>query len=194
MLSLRRRGFTLIELMITLAVFGVLAALSVPSLTDWMANTRVRSVAETLQNGLRQAQTEAVTRSRQVAFVLTAASPALSATPSATGTSWYVQALPLNESDETTGTYVQGDSTARQQLVSISGVAALCFNSVGRLVAHAKAVGDANCELPASGIVTYAVTATRADRPLNVQVYPGGRVRMCDPSKTLSKDNPDGCV
>lgn len=192
MLNRRPRGFTLIELMITLAVFGLLAALSVPNLRVWMANTRVRSVAESLQNGLRQAQTESVARNRQVAFVLTAALPALSAAPAATGTSWYVQALPLNESDETTGSYVQGDSTARQQLVSISGVAALCFNSVGRLVAHTKAVGSANCELP-DGAVTYAVTDTRADRPLSVQVYPGGRVRMCDPSKTLSTDNPDGC-
>jgi len=27
----------------------------------------------------------------------------------------------------------------------------------------------------------------------HVLVYPGGRVRMCDATKTLSTTNPDGC-
>ena len=32
-----------------------------------------------------------------------------------------------------------------------------------------------------------------AQRQLKVQVFLGGRVRMCDVAKTLSNDNPDGC-
>jgi type IV fimbrial biogenesis protein FimT len=32
-----------------------------------------------------------------------------------------------------------------------------------------------------------------ADRPLQVQIKLGGQVRMCDPARTLSATQPDGC-
>ena len=40
---------------------------------------------------------------------------------------------------------------------------------------------------------TYDITIPNADRPLRVLVALGGQVRLCDPAKTLSNTNPDGC-
>lgn len=190
---IRLRGFSLIELMVTVAVMAVLTLLATPSLTTWMANNRVRTATEALQNALRQAQGEALQRSRQTAFVLTATTPALAATPAANTQNWYVQTLPLTGSDETAGTFLRGETVAKAQSVTVTGSAVICFNSIGRLVTNSSTGLGSNCTAPTS-FTTYNLTATRADRPLRVEVYLGGKVRMCDPAKTLSTANPDGCA
>lgn len=189
------RGFSLIELMLTLAVMALLTLFATPSLSTWMSNNRVRTTAEALQNALRQAQSEAVDRSRQVVFALTAAMPALAAVPAANAQNWYLQTLPLTGSDETTGTFLRGDSMAQGQGVSLNGPALICFNSFGRLTNNSSTGLGANCTVPTTtGPITYDLTAKGADRPLRVEVYMGGKVRMCDPAKSLSTTNPDGCA
>lgn len=211
MLSRSLRGFSLIEVMITIVVMSILAMLAMPSFTTWLANSRVRSTAESLQNGLRLAQAEAVRRSRQTVFVLTSAAPALSATPSTTGKNWYIQALPLSGSSSASSAsssssaaagssaastdFIRGDAFATQNAVNVTGDnAIICFNSVGRLVSNsATGISSASCSAPDIS-VNYRVTATGADRPLTVQVSLGGKIRMCDPAKTLSDSHPDGCT
>jgi type IV fimbrial biogenesis protein FimT len=189
------RGFSLIELMIIIVVMSILALAAIPSFSTWLANSRVRTVAEALQNDLRRAQAEAIKRGRQTGFVLTAATPALSATPASSGPNWYIQSLPLTSSAETVSSenFAGGAALGTQYSVSISGgTAALCFNSFGRLVSNSSTGLGVSCTAPTES-VTYTLTTTGADRTLAVQVYVGGKVRMCDPNKTLSLSNPDGC-
>ena len=82
---IHKSGFSLVELMVVVAIIGISAAVGVPSFFSWVQDTKTRSVAESLQNGIKLAQTEAVRRSRQVRFSLTDATPALGATTSVTG-------------------------------------------------------------------------------------------------------------
>jgi len=189
-------GFTLIELMVTLTVLALLILLAVPDMATWAKNAKVRSVAESLQNDLRAAQMESVKRSARTVFALTNATPALLATPTATGQKWYVQTLPLTGSDQKTGEMVLSSSAAAQNGVSISADGGfICFNSVGRL-SNATATGfTGSCAVGANAAtpVKYAVSMTGADRPLNVMVSLGGKIRICDPNKTLSSSQPDGC-
>jgi type IV fimbrial biogenesis protein FimT len=63
-------GFTLIELMITIAVLGVLIGLGVPSFRLWMQNTQVRNAADAILNGVQLARAEAVRRNMNVEFAL----------------------------------------------------------------------------------------------------------------------------
>jgi type IV fimbrial biogenesis protein FimT len=189
----------LIELMVVIAIMSLLMVAAAPSIGPWIANARVRSVAEELVNGLRMAQSEAVRRNRPVAFVLTNATPAKNATPSDNGKNWYVQALPL-ASGATTETaadsdYVQGGNYASQSAVTIAAASkVLCFGSMGNLVdigaTDAVNVLGVAC---AAGAKIYTVSRTGSDRSLRVTVSVGGQVRMCDPAKTLSTTNPDGC-
>jgi type IV fimbrial biogenesis protein FimT len=177
--------------MITLAVFAVLVMLVGPNLSTWIANARVRSVAESMQNSLRMAQAEAIRRNRQTVFALTNATPALAATPVANGTNWYIQTLLLSTAGETAGTYIEGTGLASEQGVTITGPALTCFNSLGRQVANTSTSLGANCTT--ANPATYDVARTGSDRRLRVQVYLGGQIRMCDREKTLSATNPDGC-
>jgi prepilin-type N-terminal cleavage/methylation domain-containing protein len=64
------RGFTLIELMIGVAIFALLTVLAVPMYGDFMANTQVRTAAESVLTGIRLAQSEAVRRGIPVRFEL----------------------------------------------------------------------------------------------------------------------------
>jgi type IV fimbrial biogenesis protein FimT len=78
--------------------------------------------------------------------------------------------------------------------VVIGGPTALCFNGIGRLAANADpGLGGTRCDLPASGTGTYDVSNPRGDRALRVTVTLAGNVRMCDPARTLSSSQPDGC-
>ncbi|MEM7251174.1 MAG: GspH/FimT family pseudopilin [Pseudomonadota bacterium] len=59
-------GFTIPELMATLAVAGILAALAAPSFTDFIANERLRSAANDMVAMMFTARTEAIKRNRRV--------------------------------------------------------------------------------------------------------------------------------
>lgn len=198
------RGFTLIELVVTIAIAAILLMVAVPAFSKWFADARIRSVAESLQNDLRRAQAEAVKRNRQVAFVLTDDAPsATTVTAASSARNWTVRALPLLNSDEgdddTSGstTFIFGNAQDSNSDTTVNGDAsALCFNSVGRLVASTATIADAgnvSCTAPTTDTPRYLrVQNATGDRPLWIQVYLGGKIRMCDPNQTLP-DQPAGC-
>jgi type IV fimbrial biogenesis protein FimT len=63
-------GFTLIELMIGIAIAALLLALATPAYQDFMTNTQIRNVAESIANGLRTAQAHAIKRNTNIEFIL----------------------------------------------------------------------------------------------------------------------------
>jgi type IV fimbrial biogenesis protein FimT len=62
------RGFTAIELMVTVAILAVLAALAAPSFTPLIERWRVRQVAEELQSTLYYARSEAIKRGGNISI------------------------------------------------------------------------------------------------------------------------------
>lgn len=191
---MRARGFSVVELMVAVALMALMLGLAAPSFTLWVRNAQVRTTADALQNALRMAQAEAVRRQRQVVIFRTATTACtLGTTASTTGGNWIIRSVAQVAGDPVEN--VQCGSVAEVvEGVSVSGPAALCFNGIGRLVDNADpGIGGTACSRPATGTGVFVVTGANADRPLNVQVSLGGSVRMCDPSRTLSSSSPDGC-
>ena len=68
--NMKQRGFTVIELVIAVTIAGFLLAAMMPIVGVWMRNTRIRTAAESMSNGLMQARNEAVRRNQPVSFYL----------------------------------------------------------------------------------------------------------------------------
>jgi len=61
----RQRGFSLIELLVVVALVGILAAIAFPSFTDWRRNMEYKSAARDIASILRDARQRAIATNRE---------------------------------------------------------------------------------------------------------------------------------
>jgi len=172
----RTHGFTLIELMITVAVLGILILLGLPSYKQWMQNTQIRNATESILNGLQLARAEAVKRNTAVQFTLGA------------GTDWTVSVV-------SGGAVVQSrksqEGSANVTLtVSPAGAQTVTFGSLGRVVPNAD--GSISLEQIDVDVPTTILPANKS-RDLRLTIGAGGQIRMCDPDPGIQTGDPRKC-
>jgi len=200
-------GFSLIELMVGLAVLAILLALGVPALSSWMQNTQIRNEAESIQNGLQLARAEAVRRNAVVRFQLVDTIESGCAT-STQGTSWVISLDNVTGACDATPMQdgVTGDQTPRiiQRNAAASGapnvivsatLATISFNGFGRQESVSVTGGGVTPSPPAQvnivitnptgGACASSTNQNNPMRCLNIVVSPGGNIRMCDPALNL---------
>lgn len=173
------QGFSLIELAVAMAILGLLTAAAVPNFTSWIANARVRTTAESIQNGLMLAKAEAVRRNAKVQFVVTSSAPTVaninSITAATAGNNWLVRVF------RTGGVYTAPDFIQSRSSTESGGnttVAAGQSNFVFTGMARLSPIPAAT--------VNVNVTGAGATRALRIAVTQGGAIRMCDPALSIA--------
>ena len=165
-----RRGFTLIELMIGLAIFGLLTMLAMPEFSKLMANLQIRTASEALLNGLQTARSEAVKRNGNVQLIL------------GTQTGYSVAIV-------STGEVIRNRSAnegSRTATITVTppGATMVTFNSLGLPASNPD--GSA----PIAQLDVGSAALTPADvRPMRVMA--ASVVRMCDPQ--VAAGDPRAC-
>jgi type IV fimbrial biogenesis protein FimT len=133
------RGFTLIELMVTVAIVAILSAMAAPSFNEMMIRSAIRATSSDLGADLNVARAEAI----RVGGRVSVCPRALPATPLACGTDWRQGWLVFREAGTTgIGTYQPAtDRLLRQHadiyqeltLARSAGVGPITFTPSGAL-------------------------------------------------------------
>lgn len=177
------RGVSLVELMIAMVIVGILLAAGIPAFSTWIQNTRIRTTAESIQNGLQLARAEAVRRNVLVQF----------SRGGGTSSDWTVGCTtPVDLNGD--GIEDPGDCPAIIQARSASegstnvNVSAtqdvVVFNGLGRVTPSTTATNNINITYPSGGACALAGPM----RCLRIVVSSGGQVRMCDPAVSSTTD------
>lgn len=199
------RGFTLLELVIVLAIASVLMALAMPTYRQWMARTKIRVAAESMMSGLVYARNQALQRNAQVQFSMTD-TLANGCALSNSGTNWLVSmgtpagqcgAAPSETADPRimqkraggeggtnaiTISALNSSSAAANRLIFTGLGRALIANSSG---APMNPINTIDFSYPAFG---NCVKDSGPVRCLRIVVTPAGEARICDPSVTATND------
>jgi len=196
---------SLIELMIGLAILGILLGLGIPAFTTMLQNLQIRSAAEAVVSGLQTARNEAVRRNTTVRFQLVNSMDDQCDLVE-TGPHWVVSRNDASSKcDRATVTaFLEPNDTAQPQIVqkrlAEDGTAtlsattgkpplaasAVIFNSVGR--AATGSIDTIDFANPAGGNCEHNTTPGKM-RCMRIRIGAGGQVRMCDPKVTDTTDS-----
>lgn len=159
----RRRfeGVTLIEMVVVFAVVGILAAMGMPVMSEFLRDNRVRAVAESFADGLSRARIEAIQRNTTVNFAVD-------------GAGWRIE-LP-DPGGGAAATLRAAASVSSDAAISVDAAqATIGFDGSGRASVAGYAIvfghSSGSCE-DAGGSV----------RCLRVAVSARGAIRTCDPA------------
>jgi type IV fimbrial biogenesis protein FimT len=203
----RAWGFTLVEMLVVLAIMAILLGLGMPSYRTYMANQKVLSTVEVFMAGLQMARAEAVKLNRRVEFLMTddAPTPASvdTATASTTGRNWIVRALVTGGNtfvEGKSGAEGSGAATSAGSPIAVTGsLASITFDGFGTPVGlTTTATFDfsntaGTCAPAATSNCTVAGTGTGTIRCMQLRISRGGQSRTCDPA-VLVADTRNCCL
>ena len=174
------RGFTIIEMLVGIAIVALLFLLAVPSFKSWIQNTQIRAAAHAISDGINLARGEAIHRNVPGPLQLTSLA-------NGTKEAWTVSEVPAPVG---AGTIVQqwssADGASSTQIVQAGG-GLITFNALGRVLP----LNPFDNSAPLLQVDVTSRVNDPALRNLRVVVGNGGMARMCDPN--LAQPDPRAC-
>jgi len=167
------RGFTILELMVSLAIAALLLTVGLPSFTTFLRNSEIRSTAESISNGLRVARTEATRLNKPVSFTLAGGGD----------TGWAI-----NEFNPVTATlilppiqqYAKLEAGKNSKAVTTpANAVAVTFNGLGRAISPSPIATPNLQQIDVGSLVAGEA------RTLRIYVDDARGIRMCDPDPAV---------
>lgn len=210
------KGVSLVEIMVAVSIVAIMFAAAAPSFSSWIQNTKIRNAAESMQNGLNLAKSEAVHRNAVAQFVSCGGSAWNVIAASSTASTNVCSANAATSGWESIQT--RSSQNGSDNVLLNTAQSTIGFNGMGRQasttdIASATAtpnppvavdfnisasVNGASCFCPSGHnpadcgypvAISYSNAGTL--RCLRVSVSSGGQIRMCDPA--LPSGTPQGC-
>jgi type IV fimbrial biogenesis protein FimT len=174
----RQSGITLTEIMIAVAIIGVLMALGMPAFQNWIQNTQIRVASDAIMNGLQTARNEAIRRNTAVQFKL----------DGGTNSQWRVN-LFIDPDGAPIQSRAAEEGSANASITLVPADAdTVTFSALGRVVPNA----DASPSLTQVNIDNVLIPVAADRRNLRIDIPGGGALRMCDPK--VAAGDPRACL
>jgi type IV fimbrial biogenesis protein FimT len=167
------KGLTVIELLIGIAIISLTLTMTIPSLTTYIQNNRIRSLADELQASLATTKYEAIKRNSRISLVLS-------------GTGWTIQ-VPTSTETVATTLLKKAAVNSQQNITIFASSNNISFNSQGRLSAGSDAITADIGPLDKAKCLAQGGT----NRCLRLQISPAGQIKLCDPQ--LPSADPRSC-
>ena len=175
-------GFTLIELMVAIAVLAILLFVALPNFSVWMQNTQIRTAGEAVLNGMQLARAEAIRRNTAVQLQMNVSS---GWTARVMGTGEVIQSRLAGEG-----------SAAALVTIAPADATKITFNGFGSLMTPNP--DDGTPSITEIKIDSPSIAAADS-RELCILVRAGGNIRLCDPqvavtdTRSCGSPLPAGC-
>lgn len=166
---MRQAGFTLIELVVTIAVLVAVSTIAIPAFQSSIGNAQIRTVTESIRNGLQQARAEAIKRNARVRFTLQ------------TNSAWQIGCVTVGADCPTMITQKSAVEGSSDNTTVSADNYSVVFSSFGtRDPSAASALTVVN--------ITNSQVKSEERKALRVMLNAGGNVKVCDPSVNIVGD------
>jgi type IV fimbrial biogenesis protein FimT len=187
----RERGFSIVEILITLGIIALVIGLASPSVMLWIQNLQLRNAADSVLGGLQMARLEALKRNTTIAFEF----------QDQNSVAWHVCVFDVanaackagdiaSAAGSSSGNARVGVETTYSDYALALGPGVnvpslVAFDPFGRVSPNSP-VNIARID------VRNPTLSSSDERRLSIRVEAAGEVHMCDP-KLSKATNPQGC-
>jgi prepilin-type N-terminal cleavage/methylation domain-containing protein len=185
----RNKGFTLLELMIVVAIIGVIMSMAVPAFSDMIERNRLKSAVFSLRDDMQLARTKALKR-EQVGAAMTMTLQVLVSVTAGNAGAW-CYGLSTGACD---CTQAASAANCNIKIISGSGYSTTNITTAGTIVFDSRR-GTATPTVAAGNVITFttanytAVVSTDTDASGDT-IPDAGRVVICTPAGSSKKGLP----